>query len=176
MPSSFYPLSKTYLFAAMVLAVVASNIFVQVPLNPWLTLGAFPYPITFLITEIANRFYGPAVARRVVYAGFFVAVLLSIYFSTPKVALASGLAFLTAQLLDISVFNRYRRSLWWHAPLAASLTASAVDTALFFSLAFAGEPISIVSLALGDFGVKVLMDLILLAPFRLAQRRLCLNS
>lgn len=157
-------------FLAMIAIVSASNYFVQFPINNWLTWGAVIYPISFFITELTNRFYGSKIARRVVYAGFACAMILSIWLSTPRIAFASGTAFLFSQLLDIFVFNRFRQSFWWLAPLFASISASAVDTLLFWTLAFWGESVPIVTLALGDFFAKCLLDLIMLSPFRIAIR------
>ena len=99
--------------AAMALVVVSSNILVQYPFTPLglgevLTWGAFTYPIAFLITDLTNRHFGPKQARIVVFAGFAIAVLLSIYFATPRIAIASGTAFLIAQLLDVSIFQKLR--------------------------------------------------------------------
>ena len=82
---------------------------VQHPINDWLTYGALTYPGAFLVTDLTNRGLGPRVARRVVYVGFALAVILSIYFATPRIAIASGAAFLVAQLLDIQIFNRLQR-------------------------------------------------------------------
>ena len=169
--------------AAMTLVVVASNILVQYPFQPfglgdYLTWGAFTYPISFLVTDLTNRRYGVSVARRLVAAGFVLAVILSVALATPRIAAASGTAYLVGQLLDVTVFNRLRRQAWWHAPLAGSLIGSALDTALFFSIAFAGiDDMSVpvpfagatlplwVSLALCDFAVKVALALLALAPY-----------
>lgn len=152
---------------AMMVIIVASNILVQYPLNDWLTWGTLTYPISFLVTELTNRRFGPAVARRVVYIGFVLAVMLSMYFAGWRIALASGSAFLIAQLLDIGVFNRLRQQAWWRAPFIASFMASAVDTGTFFSFAFAGTMVPWVTLAIGDFAVKVTLDILMLAPFRI---------
>ncbi len=152
--------------AAMVVVIVASNVAVQFPINDWLTWGALTYPVSFLVTDLTNRRFGPARARTVVYAGFAVAVVLSIYFAGWRIALASGSAFLAAQLLDVAVFDRLRRLAWWQAPLASSLLASAVDTALFFSLAFAATGLPWVTWGIGDFGAKIAMALTMLVPFR----------
>jgi uncharacterized integral membrane protein (TIGR00697 family) len=124
-----------------------------------------------LITDIANRFHGTAVARRVLYAGFFIAVVLSLYFATVRIALASGTAFLIAQLLDVQVFDRLRNSVWWKAPLISSLVGSAVDTALFFTIAFYATTVPWVTLAIGDFSVKILLALLMLIPFSVANRQ-----
>jgi uncharacterized PurR-regulated membrane protein YhhQ (DUF165 family) len=158
---------------AMVAVVAAANVLVQYPVeafgaDAWLTWGAFTYPLSFLVSELTNRRFGPQAARRVVYVGFALGVALSAALATPRIALASGAAFLGGQLLDIRVFDRLRRQAWWRAPLVSSLLASAVDTALFFSLAFAFTAVPWPTLALGDFAVKLTMALVLLAPFRAA--------
>lgn len=158
---------------AMMLVVAASNYLVQFPLphpalRDWLTWGALTYPFAFLVTDITNRFLGPALARRVVYVGFALGVLLSLILASPRIALASGSAFLVGQLLDITVFNRLRGLSWWKAPLLSSFLASLVDTFLFFSLAFAGTTMPWVTLALGDLAVKLAFAVLLLVPFRAA--------
>jgi len=152
--------------AAMVVVVTGSNVAVQFPINDWLTLGAFTFPVAFLVTDLTNRAHGPALARRVAYVGFALAVVLSALVAGWRIALASGTAFLASQLLDVYVFNRLRRQTWWRAPLISSLLASLLDTALFFSLAFAATGLPWVTWALGDLAVKVAMALVLLAPYR----------
>ncbi len=154
--------------AAMALVVVASNWLVQYPINDVLTWGAITYPFSFLVTDITTRLQGPDRARRVVWVGFALAVLLSVWLATPRIALASGTAFLAGQLLDIRVFQRLRAGSWWRAPLFSSAMGSVVDTAIFFSLAFAGTDLPWVTLALGDLGVKLLLAVLALAPFRAA--------
>lgn len=167
---------------AMTAIVAASNVLVQYPINDWLTWGAFTYPIAFLVTDLTNRAFGPAKARQVVIAGFAAAVVLSILLATPRIAIASGTAFLAAQLLDIGIFDRLRQSgAWWSAPLVSSSVASALDTALFFSIAFVGTGMPMVwvdfgpfvahmplwvSLGLGDYAVKLALALAMLVPFR----------
>lgn len=184
---------------AMVAVVAASNYLVQFPvmaglgginLADLLTWGAFTYPAAFLVTDLTNRHLGPALARRVVFIGFGLAVILSVALATPRIAIASGSAFLVAQLLDVFVFNRLRERIWWQAPLVSSVLGSLVDTGLFFSLAFAAgfgmlgandgfaiesapllgvfaaETPRWMSWALGDLVVKVLVALTLLAPYR----------
>ena len=188
---------------AMAIIVVASNILVQYPIGQWLTWGAFTYPFAFLVSELVNRFEGAQAARRVVYAGFSVGLICSVIGTqiigefgplvTLRVAIGSGVAFLIGQLLDVSVFDKLRRTAWWRAPFLGSLLGSSVDTVLFFTLAFSSafiwlDPASDVSwaaaqvpllgfgpevplwvsLGLADFCVKVAVDLIALMPFRLA--------
>jgi queuosine precursor transporter len=80
--------------------------------------------------------------------------------------------FIVSQLLDVAIFNRLRRQSWWKAPLWGSAIASVVDTAIFFSLAFAGTGFDWKLLAAGDLGVKLLMAAALLVPFRALVRRL----
>jgi uncharacterized integral membrane protein (TIGR00697 family) len=132
--------------AAMALIVVASNILVQFLVGNWLTWGAFTYPFAFLVTDLMNRFYGPAEARKVVVAGFLAGLLCSFVGSqiegpfgpvvSFRVAIASGTAFLVGQLMDVAVFNRLRDGSWWRAPFVASVLGSVLDTVIFFSIAF----------------------------------------
>ena len=188
---------KTYLpfIAAMAIVVVASNILVQYPFNHFgmqdvLTWGAFSYPIAFLVNDLTNRRYGKPAARRVVVAGFLIAVVLSVWLATPRIAIASGTAFLTGQLLDIQVFDRLRRQSWWKAPFMATIFGSLFDTVIFFSLAFAArfafldtmlgredgslsfaaplfgvEAPLWLTLAFGDLCVKILMGELALIPY-----------
>ncbi len=155
----------------MILVIASSNYLVQFPLNDWLTWGAFPYPFSFLVTEVTNRFHGPKKARLIVYIGFMFGVVLSFLLSTPRIAAASGAAFLTAQLLDILLFTRWRQGDWWQAPLIASVAASFIDTAVFWTIAFLGEDLPWVQWSIGDYAVKVAMDLALLYPFRVLINR-----
>lgn len=158
-------------YLAMIVIVASCNYLVQFAINDWLTFGSFTYPFSFLVTELTNRLHGPKVARRVVYIGFLIGVLLSIWLATPKIAFASGTAFLVSQLLDISVFNRLRLKSWWYAPLFASVSASFIDTCIFWNLAFWGESLPYLKWACSDFSIKLLFDLALLMPFRMAIRR-----
>ena len=204
--------------AAMTLIVLASNVAVQFPmfvtvggvhLADILTWGAFVYPFAFLVTDLTNRIYGPRIARRAVYAGFAMAVACSIavppllfdlglvgYASAAgrlfRVAIASGAAFLVAQLLDIAIFNRLRQDRWWRAPAASSVSGSITDTIVFFCIAFAplfvfagpndpfaleaapliaglgsGEAPRWMSWAIGDFSVKLAIAVFALIPYRI---------
>ncbi len=207
--------------AAMAIVVVASNVLVQfpmqgtvagLPLADILTWGAFTYPFSFLVTDLANRRYGPSVARRIVFVGFMTAVVCSIVvppllyraglidFETQaarlaRIALASGAAFLCAQLLDVTVFNWLRRQSWWCAPIFGTLVGSVFDTAVFFSIAFSAvfafagpndafaletaplmgmlplETMRWVSWAVGDLSVKLLIAVFALIPYRLIVAR-----
>jgi queuosine precursor transporter len=157
---------------AMAAVIVLSNVVVQYPLNEWLTWGAFTYPLVFLVSDLTNRALGPQVARRVAWAGFAVAVVVSALLAPWRIALASGSAFLVSQLMDVAVFNRWRRAHWWKAPLIGSLIASVVDTMVFFFLAFSGTGMDWLKLAGGDVLVKAAMAVVLLAPYRALLPRL----
>ena len=154
------------LILAMISVLVTSNILVQLPINDWLTYGAFSYPVIFLITDICNRRLGAENARKLVYVGFFFAVILSVFFATPRIAIASGSAFLISQLLDIYIFNRFKNRIWWFPPLLSSSFASLVDSFIFFGLAFSFIALPWITWALGDFLVKIFMAIVLLLPYR----------
>ena len=208
---------------AMMIIVAASNILVLYPLQAQLgpvnladllTWGAFTFPFAFLVTDLTNRYDGPRNARLVVLVGFLVGLGLSFYLSynplpwnaggtaatTQRIALASATAFLVGQLLDIAVFSRLRATkAWFVPPLLGSLFGSMIDTAIFFSVAFApalsgidglfgledgslgfpapwlgiGPEVPLwISLATGDFLVKFLAALLLLAPYRALMGRI----
>ena len=164
---------------SMALIVTISNYLVQFPINYFglqdiFTYGAFSYPIAFLITDLTNRRYGKTIARKVVYIGFILGVVLTLYFSTNfsnfisiRIAVGSGTAFLIAQLLDVQVFDKLRKRVWFVAPLASSLIGSCVDTFLFFSIAFYGTGVNWIMLSFGDLFVKIFVALIMLIPFRI---------
>lgn len=184
-----------YYATSMVAVVLVSNILVQYPvqlfgLQDLLTWAAFTYPIAFFVTDLTNRYYGLQTAKRVVYVGFTIAVVLSILFSTPRIAIASGTAFLASQIMDIYIFRRYMRHIWWKAPIISSALGSLLDTTIFFSIAFSlnfsflgyGDsfatekiPAFLIEIetsrwvmwAIGDLIVKLLVALILLIPFRI---------
>ena len=163
----------------MGVVVLSSNYLVQFPINYYglseiLTYGAFSYPVAFLITDLANRFYGKFVARKIVYFGFFIGIIFTLLFSTNfadlisvRIAIGSGIAFLTAQLLDIQIFDRLRKKEWFVAPLTSSVIGSTVDTFLFFSISFYETGVPWITLSLGDLLVKLFVSLIMLVPFKI---------
>ena len=167
----------------MALVVTLSNYLVQFPVNyiglqDIFTYGAFSYPIAFLITDLTNRRYGKTVARKIVYIGFILGVALTLYFSTnfsnlisTRIAVGSGTAFLIAQLLDVQVFDRLRKKVWFVAPLVSSLIGSCIDTFLFFSIAFYGTGLNWITLSFGDLFVKIFVALVMLIPFRILLSR-----
>ena len=174
-------MSKSFVLLSFLMGVIvlSSNYLVQFPvkyygLSEILTYGAFSYPVTFLITDLANRAYGKAVARKVVYLGFIIGILLTLFVSTNfkdiisiRIAIGSGVAFFIAQNLDVQVFDRFRKKIWYVAPLTSSILGSVTDTFLFFSIAFYATGVPWVSLAMGDLAVKLFITLLMLIPFRL---------
>jgi uncharacterized integral membrane protein (TIGR00697 family) len=206
-------MTRTFLpgIIAMAAIVVASNILVQFLYGQWLTYGAFTYPLAFLVTDIMNRVYGTTAARRVVLVGFAVGLICSLIGTqimgefgplvSVRIAIGSGLAFLVAQLVDVSIFAALKNGAWWRAPLVSTLIGSTLDTAIFFSVAFSGtlsfvhtgtdvswaaENLPLlgvgpiyplwVSLAVADWSVKLCIALLALIPFRLITARLTQNA
>tara|TARA_A100001011_G_scaffold400755_1_gene518407 strand:+ start:5775 stop:6368 length:594 start_codon:yes stop_codon:yes gene_type:complete len=164
----------------MGLIVISSNFLVQFPVNRFgleeiLTYGAFSYPISFLIIDLANRAYGKNIARKIVYLGFFLGVIFTLIISTNfldiisiRIAIGSGTAFLIAQSVDVQIFDKLRKnSKWYVAPLYSSIIASLIDTFLFFSISFFKTGVPWITLALGDLAVKIFIALVMLIPFRL---------
>ncbi len=164
--------------------VIASNYLVQIPvkfyeLQNLLTYGAFSYPVTFLITDLANRAFGKKIARFVVLIGFFIGIILTLFVSTNfadiisiRIAIGSAIAFIVAQNLDVNIFDKLREKKWYVAPLVSSVLGSIIDTFLFFSIAFYNTDVPWFSLALGDLAVKLFVALIMLIPFRLLIRKI----
>ena len=164
---------------SMALVVAISNYFVQFPvsyfgLENFLTYGAFTYPIAFLITDLSNRVYGKKVARKIVYLGFTLGVFLTLYFSTNyddlisiRIAIGSGTAFLVAQLVDVNIFHKLRKKIWYTAPLVSSLIGSTIDTFLFFSISFYGTGFNWLTLSFGDLFVKIFVSFLMLIPFKI---------
>jgi hypothetical protein len=159
--------------------VLVSNYLVQFPIKYYgleeiLTYGALSYPVAFLITDLSNRRYGKSITKKIVYFGFFLGVVLTLFFSTNfsdfisiRIAIGSGTAFITAQLVDVQIFDKLRQKKWFIAPLISSLVGSTIDTFIFFSISFYGTGINWISLSLGDLAVKIFIAFIMLIPFRI---------
>ena len=174
-------MKKFFILLSFIMGVVVltSNYLVQFPINYYgleeiLTYGAFSYPVAFLITDLANRSYGKVVARKIVYVGFIIGIVFTLFFSTNfadlisvRIAIGSGIAFMVAQLLDVQIFDYLRKKKWFVAPLTSSLIGSTVDTFLFFSISFYATGIPWFTLSLGDLAVKIFVALAMLIPFRL---------
>ena len=172
----------------MALVVILSNYLVQFPFNYFglenlLTYGAFSYPIAFFITDLSNRRYGKNTAKKIVYLGFGLGVFLTFYFSTNysdlisiRIAIGSGTAFLISQLIDVNIFDKLRKKVWYIAPLTSSLIGSTIDTFLFFYISFYGAKVNWLTLAFGDLSVKIFVALFMLIPFRLLLTHIRDNS
>ena len=174
-----------FILASLMAAVVAlSNYLVQFPINysglqNLLTYGAFSYPVAFLITDLSNRRYGKYTAKKIVYLGFALGVFLTLCFSTNfsdlisiRIAIGSGTAFLVAQLIDVNIFDKLRKKIWFAAPLTSSLVGSTIDKFLFFWISFYGTEVNWITLSLGDLLVKIFVAIIMLIPFRLLLSRI----
>ena len=191
-----------YSMIAMAGVIVVSNILVQYPLGLWLTYGALTYPVAFLITDIVTRTHGLKATKKVIVVGFVVGILSSLLatlfdLTTLRIAIASAVAFLVAQSLDVKIFLRLKDQTWWQSPAISSTISSVVDTFIFFSIAFSATTFAFmidgnvwaqdivpllgvgrelplwVSLATADLGIKFLMVLVLLIPYRyLTQKQL----
>ena len=174
-------MNKNFMLLSFLMGVVvlSSNYLVQFPVNHYglnktLTYGAFSYPVAFLITDLANRSYGKFTARKIVYIGFIFGIAFTLFFSTNfkdlisiRIAIGSGTAFLVAQLIDVNIFDKLRKKIWFAAPLISSLVGSTIDTFLFFSISFYGTEVNWVTLSLGDLLVKIFVAIIMLIPFRI---------
>jgi|TARA_B110000263_G_C15134882_1_gene430604 uncharacterized integral membrane protein (TIGR00697 family) len=174
-------MNKLFLIFSFLMGIIvlASNYLVQFPIEYYglekiLTYGAFSYPVAFLITDLTNRSYGKVIARNIVYFGFVIGIVFTLFFSTDfadlisvRIAIGSGTAFMIAQLLDVQIFDQLRQKQWFVAPLTSSLIGSTVDTFLFFSISFYATGIPWVSLSIGDLLVKIFVALVMLIPFRI---------
>ena len=173
---------------SMALVVALSNYLVQFPidylgLKNLLTYGALSYPVAFLITDLSNRRYGKNTAKKIVYLGFSLGVIITLYFSTNfsdlisiRIAIGSGTAFIVAQLIDVNIFDKLRHKIWFVAPLISSLAGSTIDTFLFFSISFYGTGVNWVTLSFGDLFIKIFVALVMLLPFRILLTHIKENS
>ena len=178
-------MNRSFLLLSFLMGVIVlvSNYLVQFPIKYYgfeeiLTYGAFSYPVAFLITDLSNRRYGKNYAKKIVYFGFILGVIVTFYFSTNysnlisiRIAIGSGTAFLVAQLIDVNIFDKLRNKIWFAAPLISSLVGSSIDTFIFFSISFYGTGINWITLSLGDLTVKIFVALIMLIPFRILLSR-----
>lgn len=120
---------------------LVSNLLLQFPLGDWMTWATITYPFMFLVIDVAHRLHGTNHARKLVLWGFVFGLIASavaalLDATTIRIALASGTAYLLAQLFDISVFKRLSQATWWKAPMLSSTLGSIVDTVVFYWIAF----------------------------------------
>ncbi len=155
----------------MSLVIIISNILVSIPINDWLTWGAFSFPLVYLVIDLSNRILGPIQARQVAWISLPISVLISWYFADWRIAIASGTAFIVGQMLDITFFNYLRQQSWWKAPWLSTIAWSVIDSALFFSIAFLWTELNWIMLATGDLAIKMIMASLLLIPYRMMMSR-----
>lgn len=173
--------------------IVASNILVQIPIEIGFfhsTWGAFTFPFLFLFTDLTVRLFGQQLARRIIFVVMFPALLLSYVLSATfvdgkyvglvglaslnvfvlRIAIASFVAYVCGQLIDITVFNRLRRlKTWWIAPAASTVFGNLADSLIFFSVAFYQSPDAYMAehwLSIGawDYTYKILIGLLFFVP------------
>ena len=187
--------AKALLYLAMfhLLIIASSNYLVQIPftiLGFHTTWGAFTFPFIFLATDLTVRIYGASLARKIIFLvmipSLIVSYVLSVLFAqgafqgietlssfdgfVGRIAIASLLAYLLGQVLDIQVFNRLRQlKKWWIAPAASTLFGNGLDTLAFFGIAFYQSPDPFMAqhwqeIALADFAFKLIISLGLFIP------------
>jgi len=129
------------------------------------TCGMLTFPVTFLLTDLVNEYFGPRAARRLTYLGLvaalFVFVVINIaqampyldapynvrkdqfdaIFGSAKVMyLASLAAYLVGQLSDIAVFGRLKRltgqRLVWLRATGSTVISQFIDSFIVSYLAF----------------------------------------
>ncbi len=146
---------------------------ISTPLGP-ISIGIIPFPVTFLLTDVVNDFYGRRGARFLTFVGFAMALLAwillqlgtvlpvheSTYFTqaefekifggSAQLFVASMIAYLLGQLLDIQVFHFWKaltqsKHLWLRAT-GSTLLSQIVDTvvinAVFWGWTAAADPTS----------------------------------
>ena len=173
--------------------IIASNYLVQLPITLFglhTTWGAFSFPFIFLATDLTVRLLGKSHARRVVAKVMLPALVVSYGVSVLfqegafrgfaaltefnsfvlRISVASFLAYVVGQLMDIQVFDRLRKlPQWWIAPSAAIIVGNLLDTLVFFSAAFWQSENAFmaehwVEIALVDYAVKIAISLMLFVP------------
>ncbi|MBK8454639.1 MAG: 7-cyano-7-deazaguanine/7-aminomethyl-7-deazaguanine transporter [Thiofilum sp.] len=187
------PLALLVVFHLLVIA--ASNYLVQIPVSfgsVTTTWGAFTFPLIFLATDLTVRLYGAAVARKIIFFAMLPALVVSYVFSVifyqgefqglaplltfnsfvGRIALASLLAYLIGQLLDVKVFGLVRQHFtqrWWVAPAVSTVIGGLVDTLVFFGVAFYQSSDAFMAanwpeIATVDYAVKLLVSLLIFVP------------
>lgn len=175
------------------LVITSSNYLVQLPIAIFglhTTWGAFSFPFIFLATDLTVRIFGASLARRIIFVVMIPSLVVSYCISAlfymgswqglealgqfnlfvARIAIASFMAYLLGQILDIQVFNRLRKShYWWLAPTVAMIFGNISDTVAFFFIAFwrSTDPFMAqhwVEIAIVDYGFKILISLIFFLP------------
>ncbi|MDG6881617.1 Inner membrane protein yhhQ [Phocoenobacter uteri] len=154
------------------------------------TWGTFSFPFIFLATDLTVRVFGVQLARKIIFAVMFPALVISyvisvIFFETQfqgfsalgefnffvfRIALASFAAYVVGQFMDIIIFNRLRKTAkWWIAPTSSTLFGSLIDTFVFFCIAFyqCADPYLAThwfGLGVVDYLVKISVSMALFLP------------
>lgn len=173
--------------------IAASNYLVQIPVDIigfHTTWGAITFPFIFLATDLTVRIFGAPLARRIIFTAMLPALLISYVFSVlfyegqfqglaglsefntfvARIAVASFVAYVIGQILDVQVFNRLReKKAWWIAPAASSVIGGLLDTVLFFGIAFYQSSDEFMAanwpeIAAVDYAFKLLISLALFVP------------
>ena len=173
--------------------ITASNYLVQLPFTLFgfhTTWGALSFPFIYLATDLTVRVFGAGLARRIIFAVMLPALVSSYVLSVlffeasyqglgalsefnlfvARIALASFMAYVLGQIMDVSVFNRLRQvKAWWVAPTCSTIFGNLVDTLAFFSLAFWRSPDPFmaehwIEIAWVDYGFKLVFSLALFVP------------
>ncbi|OLQ81066.1 hypothetical protein BIT28_05705 [Photobacterium proteolyticum] len=183
----------SFLVVFHLLIIASSNYLVQLPFTIFgfhTTWGAFTFPFIFLATDLTVRIFGAAMARqiilRVMLPALAISYVLSVLFYqgeyqgwshlgefnlfVARIAIASFMAYLLGQIMDVSVFNRLRQTKqWWVAPSCSTIFGNALDTVAFFAIAFYNSPDPFmaenwVEIALVDYSFKLIISLGLFVP------------
>jgi uncharacterized integral membrane protein (TIGR00697 family) len=146
-----------------------------------ISVGEIPFPLTFILTDIINEFYGRKTARRVTLLGFAMTGLAigiiriadlaqwfpgsgmtpqafdNVFIGATFIQIASMIAFLTAQYVDIGVFFLIKRMtgqrfLWLRAT-GSTAVSQLIDTIVILTIAFG-------PLSAADFGFSTLFSMI----------------
>lgn len=182
-----------YLVLFHLLVIASSNYLVQIPFTVFgyhTTWGAFTFPFIFLATDLTVRIFGAGMARKIIFRVMMPALLVSYLLSVlffqgeyqglghltefnlfvARIAIASFMAYLLGQILDVSVFNRLRQlKQWWIAPTASTIFGNAIDTIAFFGIAFYHSPDPFMAanwteIAFVDYSFKLIISLGLFVP------------
>lgn len=183
-----------FILVAFHLFIIAvSNYLVQIPvqfLGFQTTWGAITFPFIFLATDLTVRLFGASLARRIILTAMLPALLISYLLSVlfyegqfqglatlselntfvARIAVASFIAYVVGQLLDVQVFNRLRtRKIWWVAPATSTVVGGLVDTLLFFGIAFYMSSDEFMAanwpeIAAVDYAFKLVVSLALFVP------------
>jgi hypothetical protein len=195
--STFTPVQQrnalSFLVVFHLVIIASSNYLVQIPFTLFgfhTTWGAFTFPFIFLATDLTVRIFGAKMARSIIFFVMLPALAVSYFLSViffegqyqgfsqlgefnlfvARIAIASFMAYLLGQILDVHVFNRLRQlKQWWVAPTCSTLFGNAIDTLAFFAIAFYHSPDAFMAehwteIALVDYGVKLVISLGLFVP------------